>query len=235
MKIWAKASRKKASISAKRTWADPVIRKRRKLALKKANSKRTKEHAMKLGLAHRGIKASRKTKKKMSDSHYEKFENRSSEQCEMCCSFKHTTEQHKERASAGRRKSKIWKTAVLEANKRRDRTVTRFGQYYYGENRKVWMRSSYEVKFADWLDKKEIEWEYEPKHFYVGKGPWSGLNYTPDFYLTDHGLYVETKGWLREEDEQKLQEFHKLYPEVAKEHWVMLAREGLLALKVIEK
>lgn len=74
------------------------------------------------------------------------------------------------------------------------------------------MRSSWEVVFAHWLDKHGIEWMYEPKHFYIGEGRWTGTTYTPDFYIPRSKIYVEVKGHFSKEFGRKLVEFHKRYP-----------------------
>lgn len=228
----AQEASRKAAI---RTWADPIIRERRTKALKVANSKpRTKEHRRKLGLAHRGVKASEKTREQMAASHRDRFlKIDESHQCKMCGSTKHTYAQHQRRVVAARKKSKKWKESVLAANTRREYSVARFGQFYDGLDEQIWMRSGWEVKFADWLDRNGIEWQYEPKHFPVGKGPWSGMNYTPDFYLPNWDLYIELKGWLRKADEKRLQVFISRYPKVASGSWVMLRYEGLRALGVL--
>jgi len=57
---------------------------------------------------------------------------------------------------------------------------------------KTYCRSSYEVLFANYLNKFAIPFEYEPKTFKLGKG----IRYTPDFYLPKANLYIELKGNL---------------------------------------
>jgi len=74
------------------------------------------------------------------------------------------------------------------------------------------MRSSWEVIFAHWLDKHGIEWLYEPKHFFIGDGRWTGTTYTPDFYILKSKIYVEVKGHFSKEFGRKLVEFHRRYP-----------------------
>lgn len=81
---------------------------------------------------------------------------------------------------------------------------------------KIEMRSSWEVKFALWLDEGNIRWEYESKKFHVGrgKGKWSGETYTPDFYLPDQDVHVELKGYLSKQNKNKMEAFHNLYPDI---------------------
>ncbi|MDE2102760.1 MAG: hypothetical protein KGL39_36280 [Patescibacteria group bacterium] len=71
----------------------------------------------------------------------------------------------------------------------------------------VLMRSSYEVRFAQLLDRSCVRWEYEPQRFDLGN-----TTYAPDFYLPEHGLYCEVKGWLTVESDQKMQLFRERYP-----------------------
>lgn len=75
---------------------------------------------------------------------------------------------------------------------------------YYGD---FYMRSSYEVKFAFFLDCSGIEWEYEPIVFDLGNS-----TYTPDFYIPQWDLYVEIKGWWRDRARKKFELFRQVYP-----------------------
>lgn len=79
------------------------------------------------------------------------------------------------------------------------------GTYYRG----IWMRSSYEIKYAKWLDKRNIDWYYESKTFDLGN-----CTYTPDFYLPDVNEYIEIKGYWRNDALNKFNLFKKLYPKV---------------------
>lgn len=106
------------SEKAKKSWADPAVRKRRIKALRLANGKpRTAAHRRKLGLAHVGTKASRKTRSQMSTSHKKRFANLVAGACRMCGSAGHTYEQHQQRVCEARRKSKKWRQTVADANR----------------------------------------------------------------------------------------------------------------------
>ena len=56
------------------------------------------------------------------------------------------------------------------------------------------MLSTWEVKFAEWLDTQGIKWEYE-KHLlkcgHLG-------HYYPDFYLPEKDQFIEIKGYPSE-------------------------------------
>jgi predicted nuclease of restriction endonuclease-like RecB superfamily len=70
----------------------------------------------------------------------------------------------------------------------------------------IYMRSSWEVAYAKYLDKQGIKWQYEPKTFDLGK-----TTYTPDFYLPDSDTYVEIKGYFRNKAKIKISLFRKIY------------------------
>lgn len=68
------------------------------------------------------------------------------------------------------------------------------------------MRSTWEVKYAKYLDKNEVKWEYEPKAFDLGN-----TTYTPDFYLPETDTYIEIKGWWRDDAKKKFNKFRKKF------------------------
>jgi len=76
---------------------------------------------------------------------------------------------------------------------------------YYGEQ---WMRSSWELKYAEYLDKKGIKWEYETKWFIFK----NGLRYLPDFYLPELNEWHEVKGWMDEKSKTKIALFISEFP-----------------------
>jgi hypothetical protein len=73
--------------------------------------------------------------------------------------------------------------------------------------------------FAELLDYYEVRWEYEPVEFVLAWGhdgqPTSAFR--PDFYLSDHGVFLELTT-LRQElvtlKNRKLRQMAELYPEV---------------------
>jgi len=60
----------------------------------------------------------------------------------------------------------------------------------------TWFRSGWEAKYAEYLDKWSIKWEYEPCIFVLEIGG-RKTSYTPDFYLPEFGIYHKVKGWTR--------------------------------------
>jgi len=72
----------------------------------------------------------------------------------------------------------------------------------------VWMKSSWEVKYAKYLDKNNIKWEYEPTTFRL-----SNTTYTPDFKINNK-KYIEIKGWFSPKSYLKIKEFISVNPEI---------------------
>jgi DNA helicase-4 len=56
-------------------------------------------------------------------------------------------------------------------------------------NSGIKVRSQYEKRFVRFLDKKSIEYQYEPLILLEGK------QYRPDFYLPEYNLFVEICGY----------------------------------------
>jgi hypothetical protein len=82
--------------------------------------------------------------------------------------------------------------------------------YFSSEGKKYLMRSTWEIKFAKYLDDNNINWEYEPKSFELIINN-KEVTYTPDFYLKDFNEYIEIKGWWRDDAKLKYDAFVKKY------------------------
>ena len=73
--------------------------------------------------------------------------------------------------------------------------------------------------FAELLDYYEVAWEYEPVEFVLAWGPTGRPTsaFRPDFYLSEHGLFLELTT-LRQElvtvKNRKLRRMAELYPDV---------------------
>jgi predicted nuclease of restriction endonuclease-like RecB superfamily len=98
-----------------------------------------------------------------------------------------------------------------------------FGKGSYYKN--IWMRSSWEVKYAKYLDKNKIEWLYESKTFDLGN-----TTYTPDFYLHKTDEYIEIKGRWLDNAKDKFNLFKKLYKNI---NITVLMKEDLKQLEVL--
>lgn len=99
---------------------------------------------------------------------------------------------------------KISKTVLNKV--KNDEWHNSFGKSKLVEYKGIMFHGSWEAKFAEFLDKKNIQWERTNKKFeYL-------LNndihyYTPDFYLPKHDIYIEIKGYPTERDFHKWSQF----------------------------
>lgn len=85
-----------------------------------------------------------------------------------------------------------------------------YGKGCYYQNRfqgKIWLRSTYELAYAKWLDSIEKDWLYEPHAFDLGN-----TTYTPDFFLIKDNKFIEIKGYLWNNAKIKIDLFRKEYP-----------------------
>ena len=89
---------------------------------------------------------------------------------------------------------------------------------------RICFRSSYERKYAEFLDENGIDWLYEPKNFDLNT-----TTYLPDFYLIDSGVFIEIKGYMGKDAQMKIDLFRECFPEEVLE---VLFKEDLLALGV---
>lgn len=94
-----------------------------------------------------------------------------------------------------------------------------------GEVDGIWMRSTYETRFANALNASSIAWNYEPKWFELS----NGKLYLPDFYIPSLDAYFEIKGWWRDDAKEKFDAFVNEYP------GMRYAVVGLPQLKALEK
>lgn len=77
------------------------------------------------------------------------------------------------------------------------------GWFYIKDGQKIIMRSSLEVMFAEILDNKGVEWQYEPKVFKLKED----MRYIPDFYVPSEDVWYEIKGYMKERSQIKINEF----------------------------
>ena len=97
------------------------------------------------------------------------------------------------------------KTKKADRTKRTRKVFTYQGQKF---------ASSAERDFAIYLDEHKIPWQYEPEKF-----DWEPpvKKYTPDFALmkkSGNKMYLEMKGYFRNEDRTKIKCFVHQYPEI---------------------
>lgn len=68
------------------------------------------------------------------------------------------------------------------------------------------MRSSWEVKFAKYLDSLNREWVYEKYTFDLGD-----CTYTPDFFSEE--VFYEVKGYMHKRAKEKIEKFKNMFPD----------------------
>jgi hypothetical protein len=90
----------------------------------------------------------------------------------------------------------------------------------------IWLRSSWEIAYAKYLDQRGIKWVYEPKAFDLGN-----CTYTPDFYLPEFNLYIEIKGYKSDIFNTKIKLFKKIYPTIIID---VLDKIKLQSIKIIK-
>lgn len=85
------------------------------------------------------------------------------------------------------------------------------GYYKRKDGRYIWLRSSWEYIYAKWLDKQNMEWEYEPKTYKLSNGE----TYRPDFLIIEEENYlVEIKGSRFKNRLYKVDLFREKYKDI---------------------
>jgi hypothetical protein len=71
----------------------------------------------------------------------------------------------------------------------------------------ICFRSSYELKYAKYLDQNKVLWLYEIETFPLT----DGLTYTPDFFLPKLEKFIEIKGYMNEKAQIRIDKFKEEY------------------------
>jgi hypothetical protein len=80
------------------------------------------------------------------------------------------------------------------------------------DSRVVKLQGTYELAIAKYLDEIDEEWECtntSREHSFLLS---TGQRYYPDFYLKRLDLYIDPKGWIQPQDEEKYERVEKEYP-----------------------
>ncbi|MDP3065793.1 MAG: hypothetical protein Q8N08_03560, partial [Methanobacteriaceae archaeon] len=90
-----------------------------------------------------------------------------------------------------------------------------YGAWYYTPLQGYkWLKSSFEIAFAEYLDQHNILWYYECKTFpmkIIVDDIEKQTSYTPDFYLPETNEFIDTKGWFKLESKLKVSKFHEMF------------------------
>jgi len=127
------------------------------------------------------------------------------------------SEKHKGKKLSEEHKKKIGRSGV---NSHRYGKVGNHGkgEFYIRKNgEKIWMRSSWEIKIAKYLDSKDYNWSYEPTAFpikYVFNNIVKEGTFRPDFLIQNLNEYWEIKGWWRDDSKEKYEAFVEQYKDL---------------------
>jgi len=97
------------------------------------------------------------------------------------------------------------------------------------ENKMVKVQGSWEFKYAEYLNSKNIKWTHSRKMFLRYKRFEDDFlhTYYPDFYLPDVNEYVEVKGYYSQINKEKMEAVWKTHPD---KNITLLFRKDLLSL-----
>ena len=132
--------------------------------------------------------------------------------CSRTCAATHMSAQYSDGRYLGSRNPNFGNGAALKASwKSGDfsgRPLSDSSRGKGGRFNGRWMRSSWEIAFAKFLNLHKISWSYEPRRFILK----SGKQYTPDFYLPDFDLWIEIKGFWWPKAREKFNQFLTEHP-----------------------
>ena len=97
------------------------------------------------------------------------------------------------------------------------------------EPRSIWLRSSWELAFAQHLDSQGIDWRYEETRYALNDGD---MTYLPDFFIYEDGKLVkiyEVKGWLGPNSVSRITVFRSEYPTIPLE---VIGREEFASIGI---
>jgi hypothetical protein len=72
-------------------------------------------------------------------------------------------------------------------------------KFHWKTGEELVCQGSYEAKTIDYLNSKQIDFHWQPKTFEMP----NGKTYRPDLYLLDQNIWVEIKGWMRKDAQEK--------------------------------
>ncbi len=99
-----------------------------------------------------------------------------------------------------------WAHKIAVGNKGRIAAYPKEWTYYDGKA----FRSPWEALLAQEFDLRQIRWEYESTRVDIGPTE----TYLPDFYLPDHGVYWEVKGYFGPKSQRTIAMFRQAYPNI---------------------
>ena len=110
------------------------------------------------------------------------------------------------RRTAGSRNNKRW--CGKNNPNYKNKIGNTFGyKAFFRKDLNCYFRSSWEANYARILNFEKEKWVYEKDHFELS----NETTYTPDFYLNNMNLYIEVKGYWRDDAKEKFLLFKKEY------------------------
>lgn len=94
-------------------------------------------------------------------------------------------------------------TIALKTAKSSNRTEIK---RHWKTNEELVCQGSYESKTVDFLNKNKTEFEWQPRTFNLT----SEKTYRPDLFLIKEGKWVEIKGWMRKDAQEKWDQFQTM-------------------------
>lgn len=188
---------------------------RRKVSVAGKGKKRSEETCAKLSEIAKNRKYSDKTRKKLSEVAKTR-------------TYSKETRQKLREISLGRVKGPetLLKLSIANKGQVPSPKCGRGKRSFYNSpyQGKVCFRSSYEKKYAEFLDINNVDWLYEPKTFDLGE-----TTYLPDFYLIREKKFIEVKGWMSKLAQDKIDLFKEIYH---REKLDILFKEDLIEMGV---
>jgi hypothetical protein len=97
------------------------------------------------------------------------------------------------RAKLSAAQKRIWAYNYTERLEAIGRGLGNIREFLDNKGRLWKLKSSYELRAAEWLDEQRLTWVYEPCRLLLSNGE----GYIPDFFVFEWGSYVEVKGYPR--------------------------------------
>lgn len=107
---------------------------------------------------------------------------------------KNLTKEHKE---------KISKSIAQNGNHNGGYKKVPYINYMLKNGKEIKLRGSYEIRLATYLDKNNIEWEYQKPISYINKNN-EIKHMLPDFFIPSLNKYFDTKGYLTNDCKNKI-------------------------------
>ena len=100
--------------------------------------------------------------------------------------------------------SKNERVSLRQAKSSNNSTI----KFHWKTNEELVCQASYEAKTVDYLNSNHIDFEWQPKTFTMP----NGKTYRPDMHLIKSDTWVEIKGWMRKDAQEKWDWFQTVVP-----------------------